>query len=146
LFEEALFRGYLLSKLSARFSSAVAITAQAVLFGAFHLVAYAPARYLWLGVVNVTALAVVYAVLVLRTRSLMMVVGLHFAWDLVQTILLSEQAGGVRTVLNLRLSEGLWTGTAHTPEAGLLASLIVAGFGVVVASTSPAGSGSPAER
>src|SRR5512147_1014353 len=63
LFEEALFRGYLLSKLCVRFSSAVAITAQAVLFGAFHLLAYAPASYRWLGVVNVAALAVVYAVL-----------------------------------------------------------------------------------
>jgi hypothetical protein len=118
-----------------RFSSAVAITIQAVLFGAFHLMAYAPARYLWLGVVNVTVLAVVYAVLVRRTRSLMMVVGLHVAWDLVQTVLLSQQAGGVQTVLNLQVSEGLWTGTAHTPEAGVIASLIIAGLGVVVAST-----------
>ena len=72
LFEEALFRGYLLSKLCVRFSSAVAITAQAVLFGAFHLMAYTPTRYLWLGLVNVTVLAVVYAVVVLRTHALMM--------------------------------------------------------------------------
>jgi len=136
LFEEALFRGYLLSKLCVRFSSAVAITAQAVLFGALHLLAYAPTRYLWLGLVNVTVLAVVYAVLVLRTHSLMIAVGLHLAWDLIQTVLLSHQTAGVHTVLNLQVSEGLWAGTAHTPETGLIVSIITVGFGVVVASTS----------
>lgn len=136
LFEEGLFRGYLLPKLCVRFSSAVAITAQAVLFGAFHLMAYAPARYPWIGLVNVTVLAVVYAALVLRTDSLMIVVGLHLAWDLTQTVLLSHQNGGVHTVLNLQVSEGLWTGTAHTPETGLIVSIITVGFGAVVAATS----------
>ena len=135
LFEEALFRGYLLSKLSVRFPAAVAVIAQAVLFGAFHLMAYAPSRYLWLGAVNVTVLAVVYAGLVIRTHSLMIVVGLHLAWDLIQTLLLSSQTRGVHTVLNLEVSEGLWTGTAHIPETGLIVSIITVGFGVVVAST-----------
>jgi uncharacterized protein len=136
LFEEALFRGYLLSKLCVRFSPAVAIAAQAVLFAAFHVMAYAPTRYLWLGLVNVTVLAVVYAVLVRRTGSLMIVVGLHVAWDLVQAVLLCHQRGGLYTVLNLQVSEGLWTGTAHTPETGLIVSIITVGFGVAVASMS----------
>lgn len=136
LFEEALFRGYLLSTLCVRFSSAPAITAQAVLFGAFHLMAYSPTRYLWLGFLNVTVLAVVYAVVVIRSHSLMIVVGVHLAWDLIQTVLLSHQLGRAHTVFNLQVSEGLWTGTAHTPETGLIVSIIAVGFGVVVASTS----------
>ena len=135
LFEEALFRGYLLSKLCARFSSAVAITGQAVLFGAFHLMPYAPTRYSWLGMVNVTVLAVIAAVLVLRAHSLMIAVGLHLAWDLVQTVLLTHQIRGAHTVLNLQVTEGLWTGTAYAPETGLIVSIVAISFGAIVAST-----------
>ena len=136
LFEEGLFRGYLLSKLCVRFSSGVAILGQAVLFGAYHLIAYAPTRYLGLGMLNVTVLAVVQAALVRRTHSLMIAVGLHVAWDLIQAVLLTHQVRGVRTVLNLQVTEGLWTGTAYTPETGLIVSIVAVGFGTVVAFTS----------
>lgn len=131
LFEEGLFRGYLLPKLSTRFSSAVAIITQAVLFAAFHLLAYLPSRYLWLGVVNVAAFAVVLALLVLRTRSLMAAVGCHVAWDLMQTILLMQQTRGIDTVLNLQIREGVWTGTAHTPETGLMVTVALIVFGLL---------------
>jgi membrane protease YdiL (CAAX protease family) len=133
LFEEGLFRGYLLSQLSARFSGAVAIVAQAVIFAAFHLGTYSASRYVWLGLLNVGVLAVVQAVLVVRTHSLMAAVGFHLAWDVVQTLLLMQQLKGVDTVLNLRITEGLWAGTAFTPEAGLIVSVAVTGFGVLLA-------------
>jgi membrane protease YdiL (CAAX protease family) len=135
LFEEGLFRGYLLSQLRAQFSVTAAITGQAVLFGAFHLMAYQASPHLWLGLLNVGALAIVQAVLVVRTHSLMAAVGFHLAWDLVQTVLLMQHLKGVDTVLNLRITEGLWTGTAFTPETGLIVSLAVMGFGVLLAST-----------
>lgn len=135
LFEEGLFRGYLLPQLCARFSSAVAITGQAVLFGTFHLMVYLPSRHPWLGVVNVAVFAVVQGLLVLRTRSLMAAVGFHVAWDLAQTMLLMHQIRGVDTVLNLQVSESIWTGTAYTPETGLIVSVALMVFGLLVAST-----------
>jgi membrane protease YdiL (CAAX protease family) len=135
LFEEGLFRGYLLSQLRVEFSATVAITGQAVLFAVFHLMTYPASPYLWLGLLNVGALAIVQAVLMLRTHSLMVAVGFHVAWDLIQTILLMQQLRGVDTVLNLRITEGLWTGTAFTPETGLIVSIAVMGFGALLAST-----------
>jgi membrane protease YdiL (CAAX protease family) len=135
LFEEGLFRGYLLPKLQGRFRSAAAIAGQAALFAAFHLMAYAQNPYAWLGAVNVGILAVITAVLVLRTQSLMLAIGFHVAWDLVQTVLLTDQITGITGVLNLHVDEGIWTGTARTPETGLIVSAALVGFGVIVAST-----------
>jgi membrane protease YdiL (CAAX protease family) len=136
LFEEGLFRGYLLSRLRERSPGAVAVLAQALLFAAFHLVAYPASRYLWLGILNVGVLAILQAVLVLRTHSLMVAVGFHIAWDVVQTLLLMQQLKGIETVVNLRITEGIWTGTAFTPETGLIVSIAVMGFGVVLAAAS----------
>jgi CAAX protease family protein len=135
LFEEGLFRGYLLPKLCVRFPSGIAITGQAVLFGVFHLIAYGPGREVWLGVLNVALLAVIQAVLVLRTHSLMVAVGFHLAWDLVQVVLLTHQMKGVATVLNLQVMEGMWTGTAYTPETGLIVTVALMGFGALMSST-----------
>ena len=72
---------------------------------------------------------------VLQTHSLMMAVGFHAAWDLVQTMLLMQQTRGVATLVNLHVSDGMWTGTAYAPETGLITSVAAVGCGVWVAST-----------
>ena len=134
LLEEGLFRGYLLPKLRLRFSTAVAVVGQAGLFGAFHLITYAGSRFWWLGLLNVAGFAVVVAGLVLRTRSLMPAVGFHIAWDLVQTMLLARDVVAVDAVLNLQVTEGIWTGTPSVPETGFIVSVILALAGAVLAS------------
>ena len=133
LFEEALFRGYLLQKLCIRFSRAGGITGQALVTAAFHLMSYSGGRYLWLGLLNAALLASLLAVLVLRTRSLMAAVGFHAMWDLSQTLLLLDAAEGVETMWNLHVEEGVWTGTPSTPETGLFVSLVVLTLGVLIA-------------
>lgn len=132
LFEEALFRGYLLSKLSVRLPTTAAIVGQALLFSALHLAAYPRGHEVWLGLFNVAGLGIVLAMLVLRTQSLMAAIGFHAAWDLVQTILLMHQNRNVTAVLNLHVSEGLWTGTAYTPETGLIVTGAVAALALLV--------------
>jgi membrane protease YdiL (CAAX protease family) len=129
LFEEGLFRGYLLEKMRAKLPLAVAVTGQAVLFGMLHLLPYNATAHWWLGALNTTIFGIGAAVLVLRTGSLMFVVGLHLAWDLVATLLLGDQVRGVRTALNVNIAEKIWTGTAATPEVGLIVTVI---FGMLV--------------
>lgn len=135
LLEEGLFRGYLLPRLRVRFSTAVAVVGQAGLFGAFHLFAYAGSRFWWLGLLNVAGFAIVVAVLVLRTRSLMAAVGFHVAWDLVQTMLRARDVAAVDAVLNLQVTEGIWTGTPSVPETGFIVSVILAMAGVALTAT-----------
>lgn len=132
LFEEALFRGYLLQKLCVRFSRAGGIAGQALLTAAFHLMAYSGAEYLWLGLLNAALLAALLAVVVQRTQSLMPAVGFHAMWDLSETILLLYGTDGVETIWNLHVEEGIWTGTHSTPETGLIVSFVLVGMSLLL--------------
>ncbi len=132
LFEESLFRGYLLPKLRSKIGSSAAVASQAVLFAAFHLSAYSRSPFMWLGLVNATGLGMVLGMLVLRTGSLMPAFGFHAAWDLVQTVLLFEHNWGVPTAINLRVTQGLWTGTADAPETGLIVTLAVGALALLI--------------
>jgi len=93
---------------------------------------YSDNRYLWLGLLNAALLASLLAVLVLRTRSLMAAVGFHAMWNLSETVLLLDANGHVETTWNLHVREGVWTGTASTPETGIIVTLIVFAMGVLM--------------
>jgi len=129
VFEEALFRGYLLPKLL-KYSKSVAIGLLSVLFGIFHLTSYPANNLIWLGVLNVCLFGVVCSIAVIGSHSLMWAVGYHFAWNLTQSVLLMNQVDSVSTLLNLQVKEGFWAGASFTPESGMVVTAVWAAVGL----------------
>jgi membrane protease YdiL (CAAX protease family) len=96
LFEEVVFRGFLLRVISERWGLTAAVVATSLLFALFHVVnlvvngptAHYPA---WLALASLTLAGLVFAQAYLTFRNLWAPVGLHFGWDL--TIQLLGQQG-----------------------------------------------------
>ena len=78
LAEELMFRGYPFQRLVEAIGAAGAIVVFSVLFGVVHL--SNPGASVW-GLVNTVAIGVLLSIVYLRTRSLWLPWGLHFAWN-----------------------------------------------------------------
>lgn len=132
VFEEGLFRGYILQKLLTRFSKPTAIGIAAGLFGLLHLVSYPATDFLWLGLLNAGLFGLLFSVTVIASGSLMWAIGFHLAWDLTQTIFLMNQFNSVKTAFNLQINEGFLAGTPFTPESGIVVTIILAVAGLYI--------------
>ena len=93
LAEELMFRGYPFQRLEEAVGAAGAILVFSALFGLAHL--WNPAASRW-GLVNTVLIGIVLAVAYLRTRSLWMPWGLHFAWNTTLGLLLGLPVSGLR--------------------------------------------------
>jgi membrane protease YdiL (CAAX protease family) len=129
LFEEALFRGYLLQKAMARSPRWVAVLVPSLVFGMFHSVSYGSGGHVWLGIVNASLFGVVFSLVVIRSHSLMCAIGLHWAWNLAQQILLLRPNGKHEALFSLQAHESRWVGAHLLPETGIIVTLIVIGLG-----------------
>jgi len=128
LFEEALFRGYLLPKLAKVLPGAAAVLLTSVLFGLIHYPGYQASLHPWIGTSNAALIGVLLCVLVFRTRSLMAAVGFHLGWNLAQEVLTSGERSGIHALVNLVVQTGLPAGDARVPESGLLVTLVIGIF------------------
>jgi hypothetical protein len=132
--EEALFRGYLLTGLSRAWGRGVGLAVMAVLFAIPHLTVSGAGETHWALFTLLLALpGVVLGWIYLRSGSLWLPVGVHFAWNIVQGDLLNVTGGqGGPTLFGLltRRSGPTWiVGTSYGVEvglAGVLALLLVA--------------------
>lgn len=122
LFEESLYRGYILQKMQKRFSIVVSILVPAVLFSAWHFISYSTNTYFWIGLLNAFLFAIVMSLIVLVTDSLMMSIGFHIAWNVVQGLIFSVQNLKIKSLINLRVKEGIVGGGIGNPESGLIVS------------------------
>lgn len=77
LFEESLFRGYILQKLLKRFNVIKSIIISSLIFGSLHLFAYSSNYYFWIGLTNASIVGMLLSFIVIKTKSLMMAVGSH---------------------------------------------------------------------
>lgn len=124
LFEEALFRGYLLKKLLGRVPLWVAVGLPSALFGGLHVISSPPGPMLWLGLLNDALFGAVLSLGVIKSGSLLWALGFHWGYNVTQSLLLAEQNARYTIPLNLHTELNLWTGST-IPEAGLAASLLV---------------------
>ncbi len=138
VFEEALFRGYLLPKFLRRLPLVPAIILPALLFSLIHLLSHETSPTFLVGVFNAALFGVTMSIAVIQTRSLMWAVGCSLTWNLTQLFLLQYQYTAAPNLLNLRITPDLLAGTAQVPESGLLmtavtlalAGLVLARYGV----------------
>jgi len=121
IFEESLFRGYIFLKLLKKFSTSISIIIPSIIFGSLHFFAYSSTSYFWIGLINATIVASLLCIIVGRTNSLMLAVGYHMAWNLIQNIMLSKK----NILIRLQIENGILTGNAYTPEAGLITTGIL---------------------
>lgn len=132
LFEEALFRGYILVKLLKRYSVPVSIGVPALIFGAVQVFSYRTSDYFWVGVINVILMAIVMSLAVVKMQSLMWAWGFHLSWNLTQSTLFTQQNHGKKLLFSVQFKEGLLTGTSFVPEAGIFVTLILSFLAVYI--------------
>lgn len=133
-FEEVVFRGQLLSCLSASLNPASAIAVSAGVFGLVHIWKRRDAPLTW--ALNTALFGILAGQLVLLTGTIASSIALHFVWNLMQTPILGLPANGTE------YDHGLCVATVNGPElltggdwsldAGLAATAaLVAGIGFV---------------
>ncbi len=132
LAEEAFFRGYLLQKLLARTPRWVAVGIPSLLFGLMHYTNYAGSDTRWLGLANAGLMGVVLSLVVLDADSLLPAVGFHWAWNLVQLVLMPDPYPDTGFPIHLEVRAGLWAGTPTVSESGLAISVALLVLGVVM--------------
>jgi membrane protease YdiL (CAAX protease family) len=107
LAEELMFRGYPFQRLVEGIGATGAISVFSVLFGVVHL--SNPGASLW-GLINTVAIGILLSILYLRTRSLWLPWGFHFAWNAALGLVLGLPVSGLR-LFNVAVH-----GTAHGPK------------------------------
>jgi membrane protease YdiL (CAAX protease family) len=130
--EETLFRGFLFSGLKEAWDTTGALFVSAIIFSSVHILANAANGTQWTKLIPMVALVgAMLAWAYLRTGSLWLPVGLHFAWNLFQDDIFnlnakntSDSLVGFQTTLN---APGWFAGSSFGIEvgaAGLLALLV----------------------
>jgi len=124
--EELMFRGYPFQRLMESIGAPGAVGVLSALFGLAHL---SNPSHTWVSTLNTMLVGVPLAVTYLRTRSLWMPVGIHFAWNFLQGFGLGLPVSGFRapfSALRAQVSgPNLLTGGNYGPEGGVLTTLVV---------------------
>lgn len=125
--EEVLFRGYMIPRLETRFKRAFAVFFSSLLFSVFHSL---NAGYTPLASVNLFVIAVLFALIYLKTGNIWMTCAMHTAWNLSQgNVFGLDVSGNVAHASLINTShtanaKDLITGGAFGPEGGLAVSLV----------------------
>jgi membrane protease YdiL (CAAX protease family) len=130
LYEEIMFRGYVLQTLNQRAGRLVSILVSSIIFALLHGANPGADAF---GMLNTTAIAVILSVLYFRTQSLWMPIGFHFAWNFFLGYVYSLPVSGIplHGVLNVVEvdRESRMTGGGYGPEAGLACTIALAAWG-----------------
>jgi uncharacterized protein len=137
LAEELMFRGYPFQRLVEGIGAAGAMVVFSILFGVVHL--SNPGASLW-GLVNTVAIGVLLSIVYLRTRSLWLPWGLHFAWNTALGLVLGLPVSGLRlfnVAVHGTASGPKWlTGGSYGIEASASGALAI-GVGLIIAWMAP---------
>ncbi|MFO7815168.1 MAG: CPBP family intramembrane glutamic endopeptidase [Halanaerobiales bacterium] len=122
LFEESLFRDYLLLKLKKRFTTIKAVFFSSLIFSLVHIFSYISTGPLTvIALFNAYIIGIILALIVVKTESIMWALGFHFLWNLTQTVFLTVES----SIFSLELNRGFLAGTPYIPEAGILVTIIL---------------------
>jgi len=126
-YEELMFRGYVLQALEERGNRVAAIIVSSLLFAILH---FANPGADPTGLLNTALIGALLAAIYLRTRSLWMPIGFHFAWNFLLGYVYSLPVSGLPLHGLLEITElepeSKLTGGSYGPEAGLLTTVAIA--------------------
>jgi CAAX protease family protein len=124
--EELMFRGYPFQRLVEATGATGAVIIFSVLFGAVHL--RNPSASAW-GLVNTILVGVLFAIAYLRTQSLWMPWGVHFAWNTTLGLVFGLPVSGLTqfaVVVHSRAVGPMWlTGGSYGIEASAVGSFVI---------------------
>lgn len=130
VYEELMFRGYILQRLNERAGRIASIVASSVMFALLHAANPGADAF---GIFNTTIIAVILCVLYFRTRSLWMPIGFHFAWNFFLGHVYSLPVSGMPVYGMLKVVEidpdSRLTGGSYGPEAGLVCTIALVAWG-----------------
>ena len=133
--EELIFRGYMMPRIEGRYKKAFAVFFSSVLFSAFHSLnmGYTP-----LASVNLFLIAILFALIYIRTGNIWMTAAIHTMWNLCQGNVYGLQVSGNEAhaaLIRITYTSGakdIITGGAFGPEGGLAVTAITAVCMIVV--------------
>lgn len=125
LFEEALFRGYILQKLKGRLPVPASVLLTSVTFIPFHLALSGGHGLSLLTVANSLLLQAILCIMVLNSNSIVPGIGKHLSWGLGLSLLFSREHLGVTSAVNLTIVENLLSGRAGSPESGAAMTVVL---------------------
>ena len=130
VYEELMFRGYVLQRLNDRASKLVSVIVSSIIFALLH--GFNPGADAF-GVFNTTVIGAILCVLYFRTGSLWMPIGFHTAWNFSLGYLYSLPVSGLPLYGVLKVvevdPESRLTGGSYGPEAGLACTIALAIWG-----------------
>ncbi len=126
LLEESIMRGYMLQRLMHKYSIRKAIIISTLIFALPHLLSYSASSSFFIGFINVSLVAVLWSIVIIKTNSLMFAVGFHWAWNIAQKLLLDK------TLFNFDFQNNFFTGGSRTPETSILTVGILGIFGLYI--------------
>jgi len=130
VYEELMFRGYILQRLNDRAGKTVSILVSSVIFAVMHGLNPGADAF---GIFNTIGIGAILCVLYFRTGSLWMPIGFHTAWNFSLGYLYSLPVSGiplhgVLDVVEIEPASRL-TGGSYGPEAGLACTVALAVWG-----------------
>ncbi len=130
IYEELMFRGYVLQRLNDRAGKTASILVSSVIFAVMHGLNPGADAF---GIFNTVGIGAILCVLYFRTGSLWMPIGFHTAWNFSLGYLYSLPVSGiplygVLDVVEIEPASRL-TGGSYGPEAGLACTVALAVWG-----------------
>jgi membrane protease YdiL (CAAX protease family) len=119
-YEELLSRGYQLQNLEEGLNTFWAVVLSAGFFGLLHV---SNPGASWVSTLGIALAGAFYGFGYLRTRTLWLVIGMHFGWNFVLGPVLGFPVSGMATaqiLVQTVTGPEIWTGGAFGPEAGLV--------------------------
>ena len=125
--EELLFRGYMIPRIEGRYKKALAVFFSSVMFSVLHSMnmGYTP-----LASVNLFLIAILFALIYIKTGSIWMTSAIHTMWNLCQGNIYGLQVSGTEAhaaMINTVYKSGakdIITGGAFGPEGGLAVTAV----------------------
>jgi membrane protease YdiL (CAAX protease family) len=129
LMEELAFRGYPFQKLTESLGALGAVLVLSALFGAVHLQNPESSGWLSWGFFNTIAVGIIFALVRIRTASLLFPFGLHFGWNFFQGAVFGLPVSGLEefsTVVRATVHGApALTGGTYGPEASATCALVL---------------------
>jgi len=131
--EEVVCRGYLLNNLMEKMPKNLAIILSSLIFSFMH---FGNSYFGIIGFVNIFLAGILMAILYLQTKDLSIAIGLHFAWNLTQSVLGFAVSGqtekGLFALNYLSFSENLTGGKFGLEGSILLTPIIITSIFLIV--------------
>ena len=127
--EEIMFRGFMIPRLKDKTNTAIAVILSSFLFSAFHSanIGFTP-----LAAVNLFLIALLFALIYLKTGNIWMTSAIHTMWNLTQGNIIGLQVSGTETASSIlrtvygKSSMDIITGGTFGSEGGLAVTAVTA--------------------